>query len=151
MINDCITTTTLLPANNSPVSFPAEAVRTRSASCNCWLQHNCASPLYKLLKGGVYEVELTATLTSATAGIVALGLYEDGVLLPCTVGAETLAAAGDLANIAIHRLIRVCCNGDTTISVASIPSVLAGADGATATATQIPIITSASFSIKKLA
>ena len=63
--------------------------------------------------------------------------------------AETLAAAGDYANIGIDKKIRVCCNGDANISVRAIPAVPTATDPTTPIVTQIPIISNANFSITK--
>lgn len=153
MIESVINTPVALTSNSSNVIFTVDDYRSRSANCNCngWLQHTQGSPLYKILRGGTYEIDLSATLTSATAGIVALGLYQDGVLIPSTISAETLATAGDLANISFNKKIRICCNANTTLTIASVPTVNAGATGTTATATQVPIITNAIFGIEKRA
>lgn len=150
MIQSVINSPVTLASNQSSVAFQNDDLVTRSSTCCGWLQHNEGSPLYKILKGGIYEIEFSGTVTSATAGIVALGIEEDGVLLLSTVGAETLATAGDLANISIHKAVRVCCKGDTTLSLTSVPSVLATAT-LVATDTQIPIITNGNLSIKKIA
>lgn len=148
MIESVITTPLTLTANNSNVTFSIDDLRTRNANCCGWLQHTQGSPLYKILEGGIYEIDLSATLTSATAGIVALGLYQDGILMPSTISAETVTAGG-LANISFNKKIRVCCKADTTLTIASVPSVNAGATGTTPTDTQIPIITNAIFGISR--
>lgn len=148
MIESVITTPLTLTANNSNVTFSIDDLRTRNANCCGWLQHTQGSPLYKILEGGIYEIDLSATLTSATAGIVALGLYQDGILMPSTISAETVTAGG-LANISFNKKIRVCCKADTTLTIASVPSVNAGATGTTSTDTQIPIITNAIFGISR--
>lgn len=148
MIESVITTPLTLTANNSVVPFPVDDLRTKGAQCCGWLQHTQGSPLYKILEGGIYEIDLSATLTSATAGIVALGLYQDGILIPSTISAETVTAGG-LANISFNKKIRVCCKANTTLTIASVPSVNAGATGTTPTDTQIPIITNAIFGISR--
>lgn len=152
MIESIINTPLTLTANDSVITFTSEDLRTRNANCPCgFLQHSQGSPLYKIIKGGIYEINLDATLTSGTAGIVALGLYQDGVLISNTISAESLATAGDLANVSFNKKIRVCCSANTTITIGSVPSVNAGATGDTPTATQIPIITNAILNISKLA
>ena len=153
MIESVINTPITLTSNSSNVIFTVDDYRSRSANCNCngWLQHTQGSPLYKILKGGTYEIDLSAVATSGTAGIVALGLYQDGILIPSTISAETLATAGDLANVSFNKKIRICCNANTTLTIASVPTVNAGATGTTATATQVPIITNAIFGIEKRA
>lgn len=151
MIESVINTPLALTANDSNVAFPIDDLRTRNANCPCgFLQHTQGSPLYKIIKGGIFEIDLSAVLTSATAGITALALYQDGVLIPNTVSAATVTAGG-LANISFKKKIRVCCGANTTLTIGSVPTVNAGATGTTPTATQIPIITNAILNISKIA
>ena len=149
MIESVISTPLALTANNSVVTFNATDLRTRAANCPCgFLQHTQGSPLYKILEGGIYEIDLSATVTSDTAGIVALGLYQDGILIPSTVSAATVTAGG-LASISFNKKIRVCCKADTTLTIGAVPTVNAGTTGTTPTDTQVPIITNAIFGISK--
>lgn len=151
MIESVINTSLALAANDSSVAFPIDDLRTRNANCPCgFLQHTQGSPLYKIIKGGIFEIDLSAVLTSATAGITALALYQDGVLIPNTISAATVTAGG-LANISFNKKIRVCCGADTTLTIGSVPTVNAGATGTTPTATQVPIITNAILNISKIA
>ena len=152
MIQSVLEQITILPSNVSAVPFTADDVRTKSANCCGWLTHDVGSPLFKVLDGGLYEVSFNANVTSATAGTVALGLYEDGVLIPGTTVIAEVATAGDYYNVSFDKLIKVCCRGDATLTVQSVPSVLTGATlPGTATATQIPVIQNANFSIIKKA
>lgn len=100
---------------------------------------------------GYYEVNFNTNISSAMAGIVAIGLYEDGILVPGTTAASTLAAAGDVENISFNKVVRVCCRAGATLTVASVPSV---PDFTNLTGpgidTQTPIIANAKFIIKKL-
>lgn len=148
MIESVINSTLALTANDSTVIFSLDDLRTRGAQCCGWLQHAQGSPLYKILQGGIYEIDLSAVATSGTAGIIALGLYQDGILIPSTVNAQTVTTGG-LANLSFHKKIRICCKADTTLTIASVPSVNAGATGTTATTTQTPIITNAIFGISR--
>lgn len=152
MIESVINTPVALTSNSSNVIFTVDDYRSRSANCNCngWLQHTQGSPLYKILKGGTYEIDLSAVVTSGTAGIIALGLYQDGILIPSSISAATVTAGG-LANVSFNKKIRVCCNTNTTLTIASVPTVNAGTTGTTATDTQVPIITNAIFGIEKKA
>lgn len=151
MIESVINTPLVLTANDSNVAFPIDDLRTRNANCPCgFLQHTQGSPLYKIIKGGIFEIDLSAVLTSATAGITALALYQDGILIPNTISAATVTAGG-LANISFNKKIRVCCGANTTLTIGSVPTVNAGATGTTPTATQIPIITNAVLNISKIA
>lgn len=149
MIESVISTPLALTANDSVVTFNTTDLRTRAANCPCgFLQHTQGSPLYKILEGGIYEIDLSATVTSGTAGIVALGLYQDGILIPSTVSAATVTAGG-LASISFNKKIRVCCKADTTLTIGAVPTVNAGTTGTTPTATQVPIITNAIFGISR--
>lgn len=149
MIESVISTPLALTANDSVVTFNTTDLRTRAANCPCgFLQHTQGSPLYKILEGGIYEIDLSATVTSGTAGIVSLGLYQDGILIPSTVSAATITAGG-LASISFNKKIRVCCKADTTLTIGAVPTVNAGTTGTTPTATQVPIITNAIFGISR--
>lgn len=150
MIQSILEQFTILTSNTSAVVFNEEDVRTRKANCCGWLQHNEGSPLYKILEGGMYEVSFNANVSSATAGVVALGLYQDGVLIPGTTVIATIATAGDFLNVSFDKLIEVCCRADANLTIASIPSVLTGTTATgTPTDTQIPIIQNANVSITK--
>ena len=150
MIQSVLEQFTILPSNVSSVNFTNDDVRSRKANCCGWLQHNEGSPLFKILDGGLYEVSFNANVSSATAGVVALGLYQDGVLITGTTVIATIATAGDFVNVSFDKLIKVCCRGDANLSIASVPSVLTGTTTpGTPTDTEIPIIQNANFSIVK--
>ena len=141
---------TALTSNSSPVSFINDDVRTKSANCCGWLQHTEGSPIYKILEGGLYEVSFNANVTSATAGTVALGLFQDGILIPGTTVLAEVATAGDYYNVSFDKLIKICCRGDASLTIASVPNVLTGATlPGTPVATEIPVIQNANFSITK--
>lgn len=147
MIESVITTPVTLTSNSSAVTFQDD-YRSRSANCCGWLSHTNRNPLYKIIKGGSYDVGFSATVTSATDGIVALGLYQDGILIPASISAATVTA-GDLTNLKFDKKFRVCCNANTTITIGAVPTVNAGVTGTTATTTQVPIITNAIVSIER--
>lgn len=150
MIQSFLETITTLSGNNSAISFTNDDVRSRKANCCGWLQHAEGSPLYKLLDGGLYEVSFNANVTSATAGTVAFGLYQDGILIPGTTVIAEVATAGDYYNVSFDKLIKVCCRGDATLTVQSVPNVLTGATlPGTPTVTEIPVIQNANISIIK--
>ena len=144
----------VLISNSAIITFSADDIRTRSANCNCdgWLQHQQGSPLYQILDGGYYEISFNTNVSSATAGIVALGLYQDGILVPGTTVASSITAAGDVENVKFTKVLRVCCRADTTLTFGSVPSVPDFTDlTAPGVATQIPIIANANAIIKKIA
>ena len=139
-------------SNSSSLPFLVDCIRSRGANCCGWLQHTEGSPLYKILEGGLYEVDFNANITSATAGTVALGLYMDSVLVPGTTVIEEIATAGDYSNVSFNKKIKVCCRGNVDLYIASVPSVLTGttAEG-TPTETETPIVQNANFSIVRKA
>ena len=150
MIQSVLETITPLVSNSSAVAFTNDDIRTRKANCCNWLQHDNGSPLYKILDGGLYEVSFNANVTSATAGTVALGLYEDGILIPGTTVLAEVATAGTYYNVSFDKLIKVCCRGDSTLTVQSVPNVVTGATlPGTPVVTQIPVLQNANFSITK--
>ena len=142
----------ILTSNSSTLSFINDDVRSRNANCCGFLQHDEGSPLYKLLDGGIYKVAFNANVTSATAGTVALGLFQDGILIPGTTVIAEVATAGDYYNVSFDKLIKICCRGDATLTIASVPNVLTGATlPGTPTVTEIPVVQNANLSIIKKA
>ena len=141
-----------LTNNSAAITFSADDIRTRSANCcNGWLQHQEGSPLYQLLEGGYYEVVFNSNVSSTTPGIVALGLYQNGILTPGTTAASSITAAGDVENVKFTKVIKVCCRANTTLTIASVPSVPDFTDlTATGIDTQTPIIANANLIIKKV-
>ena len=151
MIQSFINTVTPLSANDSSVQFQTDCIRTNS--CNgyrSWLCHNQGSANYTITQSGLYEVDFNASVSSATAGVVAFALFNNGEQIPGTLMAETLAAADDYADIGINKKIKVCCNGNANISVRAIPAVPTPTDPTTPVVTQVPIVVSANFSIARL-
>ena len=152
MIQSFIEMITALTSNSSPVSFINDDVRTKSANCCRWLQHTEGSPIYKILDGGLYEVSFNANVTSATAGTVALGLFQDGILIPGSTVIAEVATAGDYYNVSFDKLIKICCRGDATLTIQSVPNVITGATlPGTPVVTEIPVLQNANFSIIKKA
>lgn len=150
MIQSVLEPITALTSNSAPIPFSVDDLRTRSANCFGWLQHNEGSPLYKILCGGIYQITFNANVTSAVAGTVALGLYQDGILIPGTTMIAQITTAGDYVNISFDKKLRICCNGDATLTVQAVPSVLTGATTpGTATVTEVPVVQNANISITK--
>lgn len=150
MIESIVEMITVFVSNLASLIFTSDTIRTRSANCCGWLQHSEGSPTYKILEGGLYEISFNANVTSATAGTVALGLFQDGVLVPGTTMIAEVATAGDYYNISFNKLLKVCCRGDASLTIASIPNVLTGAAlPGTPTVTEIPVVQNANFSIVK--
>ena len=152
MIQSVLDPITVLSSNTSTIPFSIDDIRTRSASCAGWLQHSEGTPIYKILEGGLYKVSFNTNVTSSVAGTVALGLYDDGVLVPGTTVLAQIATAGDYVNVSFDKLLKICCRGNATLTVASVPSVLTGAaTPGTATVTEVPTIQNANLSIIKKA
>ena len=150
MIQSYQETPVLLASNSSPLTFSTDCIRTRCANCYGFLQHSQGSPLYKILNGGTYDVTFNANVTSATAGQVALGLYMDGVLLPGTTVIADITTAGNYVNVAFTKTVPICCRGNATLTVQSVPSILTGTTTTgTTTDTQIPLYQNANFRISK--
>ena len=150
MIQSVLEPITTLSSNSANVLFSNDDIRTRSASCAGWLQHNEGSPIYKILEGGLYKVSFNGNVTSSVAGTIALGLFQDGVLIPGTTMLAQITTTGNYVNVSFSKLIKVCCRGNATLTVASIPSVLTGATTpGTTTVTEVPVIQNANFIIAK--
>lgn len=143
MINSVQETALVLASNSANIPFASDVVRTRSANCCGWLNHNAGSTMYQITEPGIYEIEFNTNVTSATAGQVALVIKSNGEALSGTEMDETVTA-NVFTSVSANRLVRVCGNGSTTITVGSIPTV-------GAVATQIPTVKNASLIIKKVA
>jgi len=141
-----------LTNNTSAITFSTDSIRTRSAcqnNCNGWLCHNQGNPLYQIVQGGYYEVEFNANVSSATAGSIAFGLYQDGVIIPGSTVTTEITTAGVPENVSFAKVIQVCCRADANITIASVPSVPNLSTGV-AIETETPIVQSANLIIKKL-
>lgn len=150
MIQSFINSITNLVSNLASVVFQRDCIRTNSCKgYNSWLCHNEGSANYEIVSGGQYRINFNATVSSATAGVVAFALYNNGEMIPGTLMAETLAAAGDYANIGISKEIKVCCKGNASISVRAVPTVPTATDPTTPITTQIPIIANANLVIDR--
>lgn len=149
MIQSYLIQPTLLASNSAPISFTTDCIRTRSANpCGGWLCHSQGSPLYKITKGGNYKVEFNANISSDTTGLVAFALFMDGIELPGTRVMQEVTTAGIYQNVAFNKVVPICCCGDGTLTIQSVPSVLSGT-GATPTATNVPTIQNANLIITK--
>ena len=154
MIETIINEPTALTSNSNPITFDATSIRTRCAYCSNggWLDYQDGNPIFKIFGNGYtgyYNVNFSASISGSVAGVLAIGLYEDGILIPDTVRAVTLAAADDYETISFNKKIRVCPRGTTNITVGAVPTVPTPTDVTTPITTQIPIITNATFSISR--
>jgi hypothetical protein len=154
MIQTIINEPKVLTSNSSPVVFDAVNIITGCTPCSRggWLDYENGSPIFKVLGKnytGYYNANFSASISSATPGVVAVGLYEDGVLLPDTVRAVTIAAAGDYETVSFNRKLQVCRCASTNLTVASVPSVATPTDPTTPIVTQAPIIVSGTFNLAR--
>jgi hypothetical protein len=154
MIETTINEPLVLANNTSAITFDEVPIRTRCAFCcnGGWLDYENGSPLFKIFGNnynGYYNANFSASVSSATAGVIALGLYEDGVLLPDTIRAVTIDAPNDYETISFNRKIRVCPRGTTNITIQSVPSVITPDTPTTPITTEIPIITNATFNLAR--
>lgn len=121
MINAYVTTPAVVAAGAN-VLFPGSRARTNS-SCRCnggWLSHDDGSGQFLISRPGIYLVGVGAQVTSATAGAVAtLALTSNGEALAGTTMAETITAAGDVAQLATTALVRVPCGASVTVGLAN--------------------------------
>lgn len=150
MIQSFIQTVTPLISNDIGVQFQTDCIRTRSCTGCGWLCHSEGSANYEITQGGIYEINFDASVSSATAGVVAFALFNNGEQIPGTLMAETLVAAGDYADIGVNKKIKVCCNGNSTISVRAVSAVPTPTDPTTVVETEIPIIVNANLSINRI-
>ena len=153
MIETIINSPEILTSNTSPVVFDETDIRTRCASCCGWLDYSNGNPNFKIFGNGYtgyYDVEFSASVSTANAGVVAVALFQDGVIIPDTIRAVTIDAADDYETISFDKKLRVCPRGTTNISVQSVPSVPTPTDPTTPISTTQAIITNATFSISRL-
>jgi hypothetical protein len=152
VIETIINTPKVLTSNSSAITYDGISTMSRCTPCcnGGWLSYQNGSPLFKILGNGYtgrYEISFSATVSTATPGTVAIGLYEDGVLIPDTVRAVTIAAADDFASVSFDKDLKLCPRGMTSLSVQSVPSV--AIDPTTPVETEIPIIVSGTFNIDR--
>lgn len=155
MIETIINEPLVLTNNASPITFDETDVRTRCATCSCngWLDYSSGNPNFKIFGNGYtgyYDVEFSTSISSATAGVVAIALYQDGVLIPDTIRAVTIDAADDYETVSFDKKLRVCPRGTTNITVQAVPTVPTPTDVTTPITTVAPIITNATFSISRI-
>ena len=80
MIQTIINEPKVLTSNSSPVVFDAVNIITGCTPCSRggWLDYENGSPIFKILGKnytGYYNANFSASISSATPGVVAVGLY----------------------------------------------------------------------------
>lgn len=148
MIQSTINTITPLIANDSSVVFQNDFRTGSACGCGSWLCHNTGSANYDIVKGGLYDIDFHASVSSATAGTISFALFNNGEEIAGSRMTATVTADG-FANIGTSTTLRVCCNANSNISVRSVPTVQTPSDPTTPITTQIPILTSANLTIKR--
>lgn len=149
MIQSYLNTITPLTSNSSSLQFETDCIRTKSCTGCGWLCHSEGSANYEITQGGIYEIDFDATVSSATAGVVAFALFNNGEQIPGTLMGSTVTAGG-YADIGVNKKIKVCCNGNSTISVRAVPAVPTPTAPATPIVTQVPIVANANISITRI-
>lgn len=119
----------ILATNTSDITFSNDELRTRSASCQGWLNHTEGTAQYTILGSGncncpnIYDVTFNANVTSATAGAIEIGLKENGTPVVGASVNTVIATAGDYENVAFTKRIRLCPRENVTLTIGSIPAV----------------------------
>lgn len=139
----------ILTSNTDDINFDTIDVRTRSATCNGWLQYQNGSSNFTIIGGGTYQISFNANVTSASTGQVALALKtSNGNDIEGTEVDTQVTTANTYRNVAFTKIITLCPRTNTTISVGSLATI----GGVTpAVATQIPTIKDANFVIERIA
>lgn len=154
MIQTIINEPLILTSNSSPIVFDATSIRTRCAYCcnGGWLDYEEGNPIFKIFGNGYngyYNATFSATVSSAEAGVIAFGLYEDGILIPDTIRAVTIDSAGDFETISFERSIKICPRGNTSITVGSVAFVPDPLEPGVSIETEPPIIIAGSFKLSR--
>ena len=138
----------VLTSNTDNLNFSNIDVRTRSATCNGWLQYMNGGSDFTVIGGGRFKISFNANVTSETAGSVALALKSS--LGSDVEGTEmdAVVTPGEYTNISFTKVIEVCPRVNTTFAVGSIPAI----GGVTpVVTTEIPTIKDANLIIEKIA
>lgn len=105
-MNVFINTPTVVESGQSLVFTGLNSVSKGCLACNGgWLFAPHASGVFRIMKGGRYLVSFTAQVTGTTAA--ELSINDNGVSIPGTAIAETLAAAADFAMVSAVAEISV--------------------------------------------
>lgn len=138
----------VLASNTSDINFANTDIRTRSANCTFpgWLQHSEGTAQFTILDGGLYKITFNANVTSATTGIVALALKNNGVVVQATEVDSNVATAGDYQNVSFTKTIRLCPRANAVLTIGSIP-----AQSGTGDTTQVPTVKNVNLSIERIA
>lgn len=142
----------ILPTNTSDITFSNDELRTRSATCNGWLNHTEGTSQYTILGSGncncpnVYDISFNANVTGETAGPVEIALKENGTAV-VAASANAVVTPGEYTNISFNKRIRLCPRENVTLTIGSVPAV----SGVTpAVATVAPTLKNVNLIIEKV-
>lgn len=119
----------ILPTNTSDITFFNDELRTRSATCRGWLNHNEGTAQYTILgndncnQSNVYRVTFNANVTSAEAGQVEIALKENGTPIVGASANSVVATANEYNEISFTKIIRLCPRENVTLTIGSVPAV----------------------------
>lgn len=116
---------TLLPGQ----SIVFDLVKLHSGCAEC---HREGSPSVKMRCAGIYEIAFAGNIGGTVAGPVQLSIEVGGEVLTETTMISTVAAVGDLNNVATQTRVRNCC-GDydrVTVTNTGTSDVVVGANSA---------------------
>ena len=143
----------ILATNTSDITFSNDELRTRSASCQGWLNHTEGTSQYTILGSGncncpnVYRITFNADVTGATAGSIELALKENGTPV-LGASANEVVTPDEYQNISFTKLIRLCPRENVTLTIGSVPAVSQVVD--TPITTVPPTIKNANLIIEKV-
>ena len=118
----------ILPTNTSDITFLNDELRTRSATCNGWLNHTEGTSQYTILGSGncncpnVYEITFNANVSGETAGAIEISLKENGTAV-VAASANAIVTPGEYTNISFTKRIRLCPRENVTLSIGSVAAV----------------------------
>jgi len=143
----------ILATNTSDITFSNDELRTRSATCQGWLNHNEGTAQYTILgnnncnQSNVYKVTFNANVTSAETGQIEIGLKENGTPVVGASANSVVATANEYNNISFTKEIRLCPRENVTLTIGSVSAV----SGVTpAVETVAPTIKNANLIIEKV-
>lgn len=143
----------ILPTNTSDITFSNDELRTRSATCQGWLNHTEGTSQYTILGSGncnqanVYDIKFNANVTAAEAGTIEIALKENGSSVVAASANAVITTPGDYVNIAFEKRIRLCPRENVTVTIGSVAAV----SGVTpAVETVAPTIKNANLIIEKV-
>lgn len=106
---------------STAASIPAGGVLPLSSifrrQCGCISQLGSDSII--LNRAGYYKITATATFTAPAAGVVTIGLTQDGVAVPAITASTTITTATtEVRSLTITGIVKVgCCNGSSALQI----------------------------------